>query len=393
MSSATTTPDPPQSQPARKDRYEAGAMIAGKYLLETRLGEGGMGTVWLARNIVLESDVALKLIHPSLQCDEIVARFLLEARIEARFKHPHIVRVLDFGRTDFGDPFIVMELLDGMTLGELIEQRGRLDAIDAVQLMLPIVDALCHVHERGVVHRDLKPDNILLNRDERALHPKLLDFGVAKLMDAPPERPPTQDGALIGSPAYMAPEQAQCADSIDHRADIWAICVVLYEMVSGKRAFPGEGYVAMRAVIENSVPPLDDTGAGERELSRVIGRGLRKDPSLRFQSMHELGTALAQWLHDRGVREDLAGSRLSRTWPVVAQVRPAATAAAREQRPRTVRPMLAAAVVLACLATPANVGFESARPPRYVTDKAHVLITRLIATLNPSELKRRVAEY
>jgi serine/threonine-protein kinase len=394
MSGDTTTPDPPQANEARKDRYQPGALISEKYLLHAPLGEGGMGTVWLAQNTVLQSQVAIKLIHASLHCDEIAARFLLEARVEARFTHPNIVRVLDFGKTELGDPYIVMELLDGITLGDLIEQRGKLAPVEAVQMILPIVDALCHAHDKGVVHRDLKPDNILLHREERATRPKLLDFGVAKQMDAAPERPPTQDGALVGSPAYMAPEQAQCSERVDHRVDVWAICVVLHEAISGKRAFPGEGYVALRAVMESSVPPLEETGAGERELSRVLGRGLRKDPALRFQTMRELGAALAQWLHERGVREDLDGTRLSRTWPIVVKPAPIDPLAPAPRPRARARPMLIAAIVLGTIAVPANTSFTlSPRPQRYVADKAQVLITRLLASINTGEPARKGAEY
>jgi serine/threonine-protein kinase len=299
------------------ERYRSGSVVAEKYRLEETIAEGGMGSVWLARNVMLDAPVALKFIHPRMQHERAIARFELEARVEARFNHPNIVRVFDLGYTEFGDPFIVMEVLDGVTLGDLIRERGRLGAVEAVQIALPIIAALSHVHGEGVVHRDLKPDNILLSRGSAGTTPKLLDFGIAKLVDQEPDSRVTQARELIGSPAYMAPEQIQGTQDIDHRADVWAICVVLYEAISGKRAFPGEGFGALCSVLEATVEPLEDTGAGERDLHGVLSRGLEKDRALRFASILELGNALAQWLYDRGVREDVSGASLSHSWQVV----------------------------------------------------------------------------
>jgi serine/threonine protein kinase len=379
-------------------RYKAGALVNEKYLLEARLGAGGMGTVWLAQNVLLESSVALKLIHLDVQGDETIERFRLEARVVARFRHPNIVRVFDFGHTELGDPFMVMEVLDGITLGDMIRQRGHLGSVEAVQAVLPIVDALCHVHARGVVHRDIKPDNILLSRDDADTSPKLLDFGVAKLIDGTAAASTTQAGALIGSPPYMAPEQAQGDQAVDYRADIWAICVVLYEAISGQRAFPGEGHAALRSVIEGSVTPFEDVGHGRDELFQILLQGLEKDPTLRFQSMVDLGTALAQWLYDRGEREDLNGSRISRTWPVVTAQAPRERRETREMelsahlgcavddvalavhggsRRWLSRAAVVTAIVLAAIAIPSNLRIESARPGQ-VAYRAQVLVGHLI---------------
>jgi serine/threonine protein kinase len=320
MQLAATTPRHPRRLAALTPGYEPGTLIVGKYRLESQLGDGGMGTVWLARNETLDAPVALKLMRSGVQSQESAERLLLEARVEATLRHPNIVRAFDFGQTDLGDPFIVMEVLDGISFGDLLEQRGRLGATEAIQLVLPVIGALCHAHENGVVHRDLKPHNIFLDRVGTHTAPKLLDFGIAKLMgDAPHHF--TLGGTLVGSPPYMAPEQARGLDDVDHRADIWAICVVLYEAISGTPAFPGEeGHVVLRSVVDDEVPALMDTGAGETALWRILSRGLEKDPSRRFQSMRELGTALAQWLCDQGETEDLDGNRISRSWVIAPMV-------------------------------------------------------------------------
>ncbi len=302
---------PPAGHP-----YGPGTLIVGKYRLESQLGEGGMGTVWLARNETLDAPVALKLIRSGMQNEETAERLLLEARVEAKLKHPNIVRVFDFGHTDLGDAFIVMEVLSGISLSELLKQRGRLGAVEAVQVVLPVVAALRHAHENGVVHRDIKPGNIFLDRGGLGQGTKLLDFGIAKLADDEFHSHITQNGKLLGSPAYMAPEQATGSASVDHRADIWATCVILYEAISGLPAFSGDGYVVLRKVIDDQVLALEDTGAGEPALWRILSRGMRKDPSQRFQSARDLGSALAQWLCDQGKSEDLDGNGIARHWGV-----------------------------------------------------------------------------
>ena len=164
MDPAITRLDYPPRLHELKQPYEPGVRIGDKYRLESLLGEGGMGTVWLARNETLESPVALKLVRAGMQNEDNVERLLLEARVEAKLRHPNIVRVFDFARTELGDAFIVMEVLDGISLGALLKERGRLDAREAVRLALPVMRALCYAHSNGVVHRDLKPQNIFLDR-------------------------------------------------------------------------------------------------------------------------------------------------------------------------------------------------------------------------------------
>jgi serine/threonine-protein kinase len=257
--------------------------------------------------------VALKLVNRGLDSEETRARLATEARAEARVQHRGIVRVLDLGVTDRGEPFLVMERLDGRSLGQLLDECGHLESADAVRIMLPVVEALAAVHERGIVHRDLKPDNIFLSEHGGRIHPKIVDFGIAKLESAPTPRR-TGRGAVVGSPGYMAPEHARGID-VDHRADIFTASLVLYECITGQQAFQGSNYNALlRAVIERKLEPITSFGRGDPALSRILERGLRKDPARRYSSCLELGRALATWLLSQGESEDVTGHALSNWW-------------------------------------------------------------------------------
>jgi serine/threonine-protein kinase len=350
---------------SRAEHYLPGTIVADKYQLESVLGEGGMGTIWLAKNVVLDAPVALKLIRPEMKAEETFARLLVEARVEAKLRHPNIVRVHDFGRTEHGDAFIVMEVLYGIGLDVLLGERKRLSPTDAVQLLLPVIDALSHAHQKGVVHRDVKPGNIFVEGVGQHARPKLLDFGIAKLSADALERRHTLGGTLLGSPPYMAPEQALGAEDVDHRVDIWAICVVLYEAISGHLAFRGEGYELLRAVIEDDVAPLRDSLGGEASLWPIIARGMAKDRTQRFQSMLELGTELTQWLSTRGAVEGVDGE-----WPAEFRVRREvvehhpdvlqAPAAQKRRRSSSIPSLaLAFSLVLATFFAPPKAGVEA----------------------------------
>src|SRR5690606_25541789 len=174
------------------------------YRLLSVLGEGGMGEVWEAKNIGLDAPVAIKLIRADLKEESAAERLVQEARAAARLGHPAIVRVFDVGETRFADPFIVMERLRGDNLGDLLGAEGRLPAVAAVQILLPIADALATAHLKGIVHRDIKPENIYLAEDENGeLQPKLVDFGVAKLENAEFDTKLTMRGTIVGSPSYL----------------------------------------------------------------------------------------------------------------------------------------------------------------------------------------------
>jgi serine/threonine-protein kinase len=291
-----------------------GDLVSGKYRLIRFLGEGGMGTVWLAGNEALGSVVALKVLRDDVDVPDQDARFEREARAAAFIEHPAIVRVLDFGRAENGRPFIVMQYLEGESLLELLSRLGPLPPDEAVRLLLPIVDALSHAHEKGVVHRDLKPDNIFLAREHGKLCPKLLDFGIAKVPKAHSPANITRRGMVLGTVAYMAPEQARGLSDVDHRSDIWALCIVLYEAISGELPFKGDSFHAtLRSICDDEAPPLNKAPSDDR-LWSILRHGIAKDRRERCPSMRELGDALASWLRTRGVDDDATGARLVQTW-------------------------------------------------------------------------------
>jgi serine/threonine-protein kinase len=299
--------------------FQRGERVAEKYRLLRRIGAGAMGTVWLAHNEFLDVDVAVKLMridNPRSDPDVLYQRLLQEARAAARLEHPAIVRVFDFGRTDDGTPFITMELLKGESLGDLLGREKRFEVTRAVQMVLPIADALATAHGRGIVHRDIKPENIFIAHDEYGrLQPKIVDFGVARFAEG--GRTLTRSGALMGTPDYMAPEQARGEPDIDHRADLWALCVVLYEMMTGARPFGVEGanYLAvLRAIVHEPARPILDYQVGDPGLWLILERGLRKKPQERWDTMRVLGEALALWLYELGIREDAYGASLKTTW-------------------------------------------------------------------------------
>ncbi|MEZ4225984.1 MAG: protein kinase [Polyangiaceae bacterium] len=304
----------PSSRPSLTYSLHVGGVIADKYRLVEHLGEGGMASVWRAHNELLDVDVAIKFIRADLAHPGLTSRLLQEARAAARIEHPGIVRVSDFGKTKAGDPFIVMELLRGRDLGEVLRGGQPLDPVRAVQTLLPIANALVVAHGKGIVHRDLKPDNVYLaEQDEGRVQPKLVDFGIAKL-EKPNEARLTQAGHAMGSPAYMAPEQARGKD-VDARADIWSFTVMLYECITGKLPFDGNTQAALVcAILEGDATPLAEFGISDSALQAIVDRGLRKNPEERWQSMRELGGALARWLHAKNARTDISGNPLATTW-------------------------------------------------------------------------------
>jgi serine/threonine protein kinase len=296
-------------------KYEAGTVVQNKYRLERKLGEGGMGSVWAAYHVALDTMVAVKLIRADTNRQEMGPRLLQEARAAAKLGHPAIVRVFDVGQTADGDPFIVMELLEGESLNQRLVREHRLTATEAVRLLLPIADALSVAHAKGIVHRDIKPDNVFLVGDGTTLQPKLVDFGIAKLQAREFDSQLTQKGVIVGSPDYMAPEQARGEENIDQRADIWSFCVLLYELVSGQPPFDGANYNALlRAIVETTPVSLAAMHAADSELSQLIDTGLAKDRALRWQSMQALGEQLARWLLKQGIFEDAAGGAIESKW-------------------------------------------------------------------------------
>ena len=306
---------PPRPEAPEPSPYLAGEVVGDRYRLVREIGRGGMGVVWVAHSLVLGVDVALKLIRASAASSALSSRMAREAHAAARLGHPALVRVFDFGWTRHGDPYLVMELVQGETLAAQVKREARIPAIRAVQTLLPIVDGLRMAHDKGIVHRDIKPDNVFLAADALGRRqPKLLDFGIAKV-DKQIDGRLTQVGAVLGSPDYMSPEQALGLDDIDERTDIWSLCVVLYEVITGTVPFQKPNYNAlMHAIINEDPTPSVDCGAGDKSLWQIIERGLKKEREARFQTVTDLGEALALWLYEHGVKEDLSGNSIRAVW-------------------------------------------------------------------------------
>ncbi|HET9930652.1 MAG TPA: serine/threonine-protein kinase [Polyangiaceae bacterium] len=296
--------------------YLPGEVIADRYRLIREIGRGGMGVVWEARSLALGVDVALKLIGKRGAESEAASRMAREAHAAARLAHPSLVRVFDFGWSNRGNPFLVMELVNGETLANVIAKESRIEPIRAVQMLLPVADGLRCAHEKGIVHRDIKPANVLIATDAFGrLQPKLLDFGIARLKQLPIEHRLTQAGVVMGSPAYMSPEQARGDEDVDERSDIWSLCVVLYEMISGEEPFRHTNYNAlMQAILHQEPRSTVALGAGDAQLWQIIARGLAKDHGARWASMTDLGAALATWLYEHGIKEDLCGNSVRALW-------------------------------------------------------------------------------
>jgi serine/threonine-protein kinase len=305
--------DPALSAPRE---HQPGDSIDGRYVLQHKLGEGGMGVVWVARSSALDVDVALKVLKPELAGTEAVERMAREARTAAQLGHPAMVRVLDFGTSEHGEPYLAMELLEGEELHERLVREGRLTPATAVALLLPVIDGLGTAHEKGIVHRDVKPENIFIATDgQHRTQPKVLDFGIAKLsQDAVPSRL-TQVGAVMGSPFYLSPEQAEGLEDIDFRSDIWAVGIVLYELVTGSPPFAANNYNAqIRSILRDTPKPITELGVGDQQLWLIIDRCLKKDRAERWASIWELGEALALWLFERGGRVDASARSLRHGW-------------------------------------------------------------------------------
>jgi eukaryotic-like serine/threonine-protein kinase len=276
--------------------YEAGTVVAGKYRIEHTLGSGGMGVVVAATHLQLGTPVALKFLqHELTQNQGVVDRFMREARSSAKLRGDNVCRVSDVGVTETGQPFIVMELLTGQDVGTVLRNMGALPVSTAAEIIMQACIALGEAHALGFVHRDIKPGNLFWTQraDGNPLI-KVLDFGVAK---APEEInfSLTQTQNVIGSPGYMSPEQLKSSKTVDARSDIWALGIVLYELVSARKPFHGESIteLALRVAMDPT-PPL--SGGVPATFESVILRCLEKEPQRRFKDVAELAAALAPFV-------------------------------------------------------------------------------------------------
>ncbi|MDX6614522.1 MAG: eukaryotic-like serine/threonine-protein kinase [Blastocatellia bacterium] len=307
--------------------------LLGRYEIRTLIGAGGMGEVYRAHDSSLRRDVAIKVLFPqhALNADRL-QRFEQEARATSVLNHPNIVAIFDFGSFN-GSPYIVSELLNGETLRDRLIQSA-LPTRKAIDYASQIARGLGAAHDKGIVHRDLKPENVFLTTDG---HAKILDFGLAKLIEepvsdedssseVPTKRVSTQPGTVLGSVGYMSPEQVR-GRATDSRSDIFSFGAVLYEMVTGDRAFRGDSSVeTMNAILKDEPPPIE---ISERTiapaLERFITHCLEKQPQDRYQSARDLAFNLESITSDSGVSSSMSGTRVAtatknRRWPIFAAI-------------------------------------------------------------------------
>ena len=290
----TTTLCPADGVALEKDPDSlVGTTLAGKYRIDGRLNEGGMGTVYRGCHVLMDKTVAIKVLRPSLAADEkIVARFSREARAASRITHPNAVSVTDFGEDESGLVFLVMEFLSGRTLKHVIRDEGPLPLARVVDITRQIGDALNAAHSQGVVHRDLKSDNIMLLDTMTSDYAKVLDFGIAKINepDGAVDTNLTAPNLVIGTPQYMSPEQCSQDVEIDARSDIYSLGVILFEMLVGHVPFSGDSpTIVMMKHLQEPVPSvLEERSDLPASVARVVARAMAKVRDNRYQNVAEL---------------------------------------------------------------------------------------------------------
>jgi len=291
---------------------QEGEILDGKYRVERVLGVGGMGVVVAATHLALNQRVAIKFLLPAAVGNpQVIERFAREARAAVRIQSEHVARVIDVGTLPTGSPYMVMEFLEGNDLAETIEKGGAMPVPQAVSYVLQACEALAEAHALGIVHRDLKPANLFLaRRAGRDSIVKVLDFGISKMSEAGPSGL-TQTSAVMGSPYYMAPEQMMSSKDVDARTDIWALGIILYELLTGSAPFAGDTMAEIVfAVTQRDPAPLQARRPDvPQELADVVSRCLTRDPSQRFPNVAKFAAALAPF---GPPRSDVSVERISR---------------------------------------------------------------------------------
>ncbi len=280
------------------DDHPVGTLVGGRYRLVRRIGEGAMGSVYLARHEGLQRSVAVKFLKEELTGNrEVAERFAREAIAAARLEHPNVIAVHDAGTDEQGRCFLAMEYVEGELLRDVLERARALPHVRVIELARPIAKALDHAHSLGIVHRDVKPENVLIGRREGVECVKVIDFGIAKIFqpDGPAGAALTRTGIVLGTPEYMAPEQA-AGTAIDHRADLYALAVVVYEMTVGRRPFDHEDIMALLMAHLTATPPVPSAvypeGHFSPDVDAVFARALAKAPADRHASAVEFIDAL-----------------------------------------------------------------------------------------------------
>ncbi|MEO7109346.1 MAG: serine/threonine-protein kinase [Polyangiaceae bacterium] len=298
---------------------KVGEVLAGKYKVEKVLGAGAMGVVVSARHLDLQQTVALKFMLPSALPDQAAGdRFLREAQAAGRLRGEHVARVMDFGRLDGGAPYIVMEFLDGENLEEVLNREGPFPVSLAAFYIAQACEGMAEAHTQGIVHRDLKPQNLFLTkRPDGSPLVKVLDFGISKLQGDISSVTATQSTAVMGSPAYMSPEQARSAKKVDSRGDIYSLGAILYQLVSGVLPYAAESVAGMLVAIVSEPPiPLREVLPDvPPDFEALVLQCLEKDRDKRPQTARELGAALSPFSSQRtslwdGETERVTGQNL-----------------------------------------------------------------------------------
>ena len=278
----------------REAVVKTGDVVEGRYRIIKTLGEGGMGTVFLAEHALIKRRVAIKVLHPELATDpNVIERFMNEARAAGTLGHPNIVESTDMGFTHDHVPYIVFEYLEGTLLTDEIYRVGGLPVRRAVRIAQQIASALQAAHNAGIVHRDLKSDNIFLTDKDDALdHVKVLDFGISRFLEVDDEQ--TRRGMVMGTPEFMAPEQITAPDSVDRRADVYALGVILYEMLSARRPFSNDEdpRALLHRIVHTDPPPLQRPEVPHAMVEMIFHKLLAKEPAYRYQSMLDVEAAL-----------------------------------------------------------------------------------------------------
>ncbi len=302
-------------------RVLSGAILSRRWRLLHKVGDGGMGEVYAAEPVDGGPRVAIKLLRPEFLGEtQVLARFLEEGSLCTRLIHPNIARMLECATAEDGSPYLVMELLDGVPLGAYMQNGARIPVAQAVPVLQGILGGLAGAHAQGIVHRDLKPDNVFLTRGpDSTFVVKVLDFGIAKVMEAAGGMGSrTRTGMLLGTPAYMSPEQVKNARDVDARADLWSAGVMFYEMLTGRVCFPAPTeYARLAAVLTSEPEPVERIDPALAPLGPFVARALRKNRDDRFPSALEMMRALVAAAPSAS--RDAAGGALSRL-PEVASV-------------------------------------------------------------------------
>jgi serine/threonine protein kinase len=279
---------------------ELGQTIDGKYRIVRLIGEGGMGAVYEGENVRIRRKVAIKLLHGGIASNaEMVQRFEREAQVAGTVGNDHILEILDLGSLPNGDRYMVMEFLEGETLTDRIKARTRLQATDAVNIVRQMLTGLEAAHAAGIVHRDLKPDNIFVLRKKAGVKDfvKIIDFGISKFTEHGASTRMTRTGALMGTPHYMAPEQATGSTEIDRRTDIYAVGIILYEAVTGRVPFQAETFnqLLFEIALARITPARQIVPELDAAIDSIIMKASARDPAQRFQTCAEFAAALDNW--------------------------------------------------------------------------------------------------